>query len=254
MDEDIEKKESKWQKIMADYGPYIDDLWKKVYHIVIFFVIIFAIGFFASGYVIKHIINLLNLSNVTLITTSPFQFLNLAIDMGLFLSFLFTLPLLVWSFYSFLRPAVSKSEFRSLIGVLPASLILFLCGFVYGFFALYLGFQALAKINISYGLQNYWSIGLFISELFVTSSLLGALFQFPIIMLIIVRLKIISRDFLKAKRRLAYAIITVVVAMLPPTDGLSMLIMILPFIAMYEFVILFAKPVELDRGNAVQIK
>lgn len=242
MASDVTKKESKWQKLLDDYSPYIEDLWRRIYNMAIFFVIFFVVGFFGAGFCIKNLIKIFNLTNVTLVTTSPFQFLNLSVDIGLFVALICTIPFLMFNLYSFLRPAVSKKELRSLLGVLPTSFILFICGFAYGFFGLYLGLKVLARVSIIYGLQNYWDIGLFVSQLFITAMLLGVLFQFPIIMSIIIKLGIITRGFLKQKRRFAYAIITMVVAILPPTDGLSMLIMIIPFILMYEFVILFTKP------------
>ncbi len=238
-----------FDKMIRDYGPYVDDLWKRIHRIVVFFVIIFIIGFFSAGYIIKYVITSFHLTNVTLVATSPFQFFNLSVDVSLFLALIITVPFLIYNFYSFLRPAVSKSEFRYLLTTLPVSFILFVFGFVYGFFALYLGLKVLAKVNIFYGISNYWDIGIFISQIFITATLLGILFQFPILIYILIKLGIFNRDFLKQKRRFAYAIIVVIVALLPPTDGLSMLIMSVPFVLMYEFIILstYKKPIKQDQ-------
>lgn len=241
MDEEKAQGESKWQKILADYGPYIDDAWKRIYRTAILFIFLLAAGFLGAGLAIKHLIDLFNLSSVTLVTVSPFQFLDLSIDIGLFFAFIFSVPYLIGQLYAFLRPAVSRRERYVFLSILPISFLLFVCGFAYGFFALYLGLKALASLNLQYGLKNYWDIGLFVSQIFTTALLLGILFQFPIIMSILIRLGAASQKLLKKKRRLAYAIITIGVALLPPTDGLSMLIMVLPFVLMYELVILFAR-------------
>ena len=232
---------AKINKIIKDYGPYLDDLWRLIYRLAIIFMVIFVAGFFGAGWIIQLFIKMFHLNNVTIVVTSPFQFIDLAVDVGIFLGFLFCVPAAIWGIYSFIRPAVSKKEFFALIWTLPSSLILFLFGFAYGFFALYWGLQGLAQINSSFGLQNFWDIGLFMSQLFMTAVLLGIIFQFPIIMSALIKLGVISRQFFIDKRRVAYVVIVIIVSLLPPTDGVSLIIMSAPLILMYEFVILITR-------------
>jgi sec-independent protein translocase protein TatC len=172
---------NKFEQILADYGPYIDDLWSRIYRLAFVFIVLFVLGFLEAGWLMKHFISLFALSDVTITVTSPFQFLDLAVSVGLFVAFVFCTPIAIWNFYAFLRPAVSKTEFSALLKTLPVSLFLFCFGFAYGFFALYWGLRGMAEINIAVGLKNYWDIGLFISQLFMTATLLGILFQFPIV-------------------------------------------------------------------------
>lgn len=232
---------SKLEQILAEYGPYIDDLWSRIYRLALLFTILFFVGFFEAGWLVRHFIGMFQLKDVTIMVTSPFQFLDLAVDVGLFVAFVFCTPVAIWDFYSFLRPAVSRKEFFSLLRSLPASLFLFVFGFAYGFFAMYWGLKGLAQINLDIGLKNYWDVGLFISQLFMTSTLLGILFQFPIIVYIFVRLGWVKREWLQAKRRVVYAGIVVIVSLLPPTDGLSLIIMSVPLVLMFEITVLFSR-------------
>lgn len=242
-------------KFIDDYGPYLDDLWRRVYRTAVFFLAIFFIGFFLSGHIINNFIRFFHLSGVTVIVTSPFQFLDLSVDIGLFCAMLLTAPFFIYHLYSFLRPAVSRKEFFALIFILPISFVLFVCGFAYGFFSLYWGLQALAKLNVSFGLQNMWDVGLFMSQLAITSVFLGLLFQFPIIMTMLIKAGVLDRQFLIGKRRAAYAIIVVGVSLLPPTDGISLIVMFLPLILMYELTIMFnwskgdKRPLAVERGR-----
>ena len=241
----------KFEQIIADYGPYIDDLWSRMYRLAFLFMALFVLGFLQATWLMKHFISLFALSNVTVTVTSPFQFLDLAVDVGLFVAFVFCTPVAIWNFYAFLRPAVSRSEFFTLLRTLPVSLGLFFLGFAYGFFALYWGLRGIAEINIAVGLKNFWDIGIFISQLFMTATLLGILFQFPIVMYILVKLGIVKYRFLKQKRRVVYAGIIIIVSLLPPTDGLSLIIMSVPLALMYEIVLLMARSISVDKSLAV---
>jgi sec-independent protein translocase protein TatC len=239
---------NKFEQILADYGPYIDDLWSRIYKLAFVFIILFVLGFFEAGWLMKHFISLFALSGVTIIVTSPFQFIDLAVSVGLFVAFVFCTPIAIWNFYAFLRPAVSKTEFSVLLKTLPVSLFLFFFGFAYGFFALYWGLRGLAEINIAVGLKNYWDIGLFISQLFMTATLLGILFQFPIIIYILVKMGVIQNQLLQSKRRVVYAGIVVIVAILPPTDGLSLIIMSVPLVLMYEIIVLITRSIHVEKN------
>lgn len=229
------------EELIKKYGPHLEDLRSRIYKTVLIFVIIFGIGFFCSGKVIELFIHFFQFPDVTITITSPFQFLDLAVDIGLFLACICTLPIATWNLYAFLRPAVSNKEFRALLKTIPVGIFLFILGFSYGFFVLFWGLQELAHLNTTFGLKNFWDIGLFISQLFMTGVLLGILFEFPIILSFLVKLGIIDNEFLKTKRRVAYATTIIIVSLLPPTDGFSLIVMSIPLVAMYEIMVLLTR-------------
>ncbi|MBP9802466.1 twin-arginine translocase subunit TatC [Patescibacteria group bacterium] len=243
---------AKVDKIIKDYGPYLNDIWRRIYFIALFFIVIFVIGFFSAGWIIKAFLGAFHLQDVVIAVTSPLQFLEISVDISLFLSILVTAPFTMWQFYAFLKPAVSKAEFRSLFLTLPLSFVLFVLGFAYGFFTLYFGLQMLASLNVSFGLQNIWDISLFLSQLAITAALLGIIFQFPIVMSIFLKFRIIDRTFLIQKRRIAYAFIVVIVSLLPPTDGVSLLIMSVPLVLLYEITILYDRLTNRHRSLEVE--
>jgi sec-independent protein translocase protein TatC len=243
------------QKFIDDYEPYLNDLWKRIYHTAFFFAAVFFIGFFSSGWIIQHFIGFFHLNDVTIAITYPFQLLDVGVDIALFLAFACSIPVVLWHLYFFLRPAVSKVEFKAiwpLIYLFPLSALLFAFGFIYGFFSLYIGLQALASINTLMGLKNIWDLGSFLSQLITTATLLGVIFQFPIVLKIFISAGILKRKFLTDNRRVAYAIIIIGVSILPPTDGISLIIMSLPLCIMYELTILLSRERKLE--NAVLIE
>ena len=232
------------QKFVEDYEPYLNDIWRRLYYTALFFVVVFCIGFFSSGWIIKNFISLFHLNDVIIAVTYPFQMLDVGVDIALFLAFALSMPVVLFHIYSFLRPAISKVEFRAiwpLIYLFPLSLLLFAFGFCYGFFSLYIGLQALATINVLMGLKNVWDLGSFLSQLITTATLLGVIFQFPIILKILINAGVLKRKFLIDNRRVAYAIIIIGVSILPPTDGISLIIMSLPLCFMYELTILLSR-------------
>lgn len=225
-------------KNLQKFLPYLEDLRSRVYWSTIIFCIVFIGGFFSSAFVLKHFVAFFNIKDVLIATTSPFQFADLAVDIGFFFAIIITLPLIIFHIYSFLYSALTRKEKLWFILSVPLSLLLFSIGFMYGFFILYSSFGLLAQINEGLGIKNIWDIGTFLSQIFITSSLLGIIFQFPLILSACIKLQLIQANLLKEKRRLALFIIFIIVSLLPPTDGLSLIAMALPLIILYEGTIL----------------
>lgn len=219
------------------FTPYLDDIRSRLYRISILFVVLFIIGFLSTRSILKFILSFFDIQNVTIATTSPFQFADLSIDIGLFIAFVICCPVLVYNIYMFLRPALTNRERLLFISLIPLTIMLFIVGFIYGFLIMYYALVILAQINDFIGIQNIWDIGMFLSQIVLTATLLGILFQFPIIFTFIIRSGLISVESLREKRRISVLLIFIFTSLLPPTDGLSLIAMALPLILLYEFTI-----------------
>ncbi len=228
-----------FQKSFSKYAVYFEELRRRLFSLTKIFVIIFALGFFATSPAIKFIMSHLDIKGVTIVTTSPFQLIDLAMSVGFFTACIITIPIFIYHLYSFLKPGLLVSERKIFILSLPFSLLLFITGFVYGAGMLYMGVKLIATVNVGLGVANYWDISTFISQIVLTSSLLGLLFIFPIVIRFLIKVEMLSIDFLKSKRRHAVVVILIIVSLLPPTDGLSLILMAVPLVLIFELTILF---------------
>lgn len=226
---------------VARYSVYLEELRLKVIFLVKIFAFSFLGGIFFTNPFVKFLMNYVNLDNVKIVTTSPFQFINLSMSVGFFVACLVTMPILIFKIYSFFKTGLLPSERNFFIFSLPFGLLLFVLGFSYGAFMLYYGIRVIAELNTGLGIANYWDISTFISQILVTSSLLGILFIFPIVIKFLISSQVIDVDFLKSKRKHAIVIIFTIVSLLPPTDGLSLILMAAPLIVIFELTILFNK-------------
>jgi sec-independent protein translocase protein TatC len=228
-----------WKKHLAKYSDYFDDLRQFLYKIAVIFISTFAIGFFLATPMLKFLLSLLRLDTVVVAATSPFQIVDLAMNIGVFFAIMVIIPVFVYYLYAFLKPGLLPHERKIFFSFLPAALLLFVIGFLYGFTTMYWALRMIAEVNVNLGVVNLWDISRFVSQMVLTSALLGLIFEFPIVVSFLIKLNILKVEFLKAKRRHAVVIIFIFVSLLPPTDGLSLLIMALPLLLIYELTILF---------------
>lgn len=223
-----------FKKNLEKFLPFLEDLRHRLYIGVILFIVFFIVGFLSAGAILKKIVGFINIDDVTLAASSPFQFVEIAMNLGFFLAILITAPYIVYSFYVFILPALTKSEKINLLKSVPMSLFLFISGSFYGFFILFYALGLLASVNTNLGIANFWNIGQFLSQMLITSALLGLIFEFPLLLTLLIKLGVMTSTVLKDHRRIAYFLLLFLTVLLPPTDGLSLLAMMLPLVLLYE--------------------
>jgi sec-independent protein translocase protein TatC len=151
---------------------------------------------------------------------------------------LLVLPLLLYHAYAFVLPAFSARERQVAIPLMLAAPFLFIAGVAFAYFL------ALPKA-ISF-LQNFnddnFDILIQARDLYSFSimvmGVMGLLFQVPIGIVGLTRAGIISTRQLREGRRYAFLAIAVIAMLLPGQDPVTMLIMMLPLLVLYEASIL----------------
>ncbi|MCX6754699.1 MAG: twin-arginine translocase subunit TatC [Candidatus Nomurabacteria bacterium] len=240
-----------FQKSINKYAVYFEELRKKFVLLVKIFAVVFVLGFFNIAPIVKLLLKYLTMEGVTIVTTSPFQLVDLAMSIGFFMACVVTIPIFIYFLYSFLKPALLPKEIKFFLLSLPLGLGLFIVGFLYSAVMLYYAIKLIAIVNVSLGVVNYWDISAYVYQVILTSTLLGVLFIFPLVITFLIRLGILSVQFLRSKRRHAIVIIFIIVSLLPPTDGLSLVLMATPLVLIYELTVLFNR--KNGRGRHLEI-
>ncbi len=170
-------------------------------------------------------------------TTPFFLEIKLALIVGLVLSF----PVIVYQVWAFVAPGLELHEKKVVVPSLYMGLVLFAAGVAMAYWlALPLSLKFLFSFQVEYltptiGANEYLS---FVVRLLVS---FGAIFELPVVIMILSSLGLVTPTFLRQKRRHAVVVITVVAAILSPGDviGLTLLMMI-PLIALYELSIILS--------------
>jgi sec-independent protein translocase protein TatC len=152
-----------------------------------------------------------------------------------------SLPVVLYQAYAYVLPAFSEAERRVALPIMLMAPVLFLAGVAFAYFVVMpaavkflLNFND-SQFNVQVRARDYYS---FFSLTMLAG---GVVFQLPLAILAVTRLGIVSVGQLRANRRYAYLLIAVVAAALPGVDPISMLIEMVPLLALYELSILLAR-------------
>ncbi len=144
-----------------------------------------------------------------------------------------------WVFYqawAFVAAGLYRHERRYVQKYLPYSLGLFLTGvFLCFFFVLPLTLKFLLQFNAWLGVPPMLRLSDWMGFATILPLVFGIAFQTPLVMLFLERIHIFTVDDFRAKRKIAILVITVAAALLTPgQDPISMLLLAVPMILLYE--------------------
>ncbi len=166
-----------------------------------------------------------------------FLFIKLAFVAGIFIAS----PVILYQVWLFVRPALYENERRFTVLFVFLGTLFFVGGALFGYFLI---FPNAFRFFLSFG-ARYLSPIITINDYFsLAVSLLlifGLLFELPLVMFFLIIFNIIPAEFFRKNRR--YAIIAIVIfaaVVTPTTDAVTLILLGIPLIFLYELGILFS--------------
>jgi len=182
-------------------------------------------------------------SGIKIITLHPVEIVFTRLKVAVAISLLAGAPLIIYETFAFMRPGLYPSERRFFLSVVPTSLILFLVGGLISYRFL-IGPLSTALIGTSTATTTPLLVLTRLLD-FITFMLtaVGAIFEVPLIIYLLVKMDLVEPAFLREKRKYAYALILFIATLFNPDPTMATpLVITAGFIALYELSLrLFAR-------------
>ena len=185
-----------------------------------------------------------------LIYTQLYEAFFTRIKIGLFGGAFMAFPITACQLWLFVAPGLYRSEKRALLPFLAATPILFVMGASLAYFVLFpiaFGFFASFQTNTGGGgvpIELVPRVGEYLDLVMKMIFACGLMFQLPVGISLLAKVGITSSAALRRMRRYAIVGMMVIAAIVAPPDPLSMGIVGIPLIALYEISIIAAALVE----------
>lgn len=172
----------------------------------------------------------------------PTETFMLSMKLAFFAGIILAFPLLLLFILQFVLPGLHAKEKRMLWPAMTIGFGLFLGGVCFAYFLV------LPKALLFFydwsgdlGVSNDWRIGEYISFATQFTLLFGLSFELPVIVMVLVKLGILSYESMSRTRSYAFIAIYVAAAIITPTpDIMTLNLMALPMLVLYEICIWLA--------------
>lgn len=155
------------------------------------------------------------------------------VDVSIMWAIIFASPLWFYQIWRFIRPGLYDHEARAVKPFLILGWVLFISGMVCGYLAMPYAISFLSKLGVD-GVTANINLRDYVTNVSYILLFLGAIFQFPNILLILGFMGIVTKYTLRKFRRYVYVGLSIFAAIFSPPDVISMLSIWLPLCILYE--------------------
>ena len=236
------------ENIRMPLGAHLEELRRRVIYSIIAIVFCFILCWFFKVQILdmakrphKFAMETIGLSTELQVLSYQegfYAYMKLCFITSVFLAY----PFVIYQIWRFVSVGLYKKEQRYVLLFLPVSYVAFVIGGLFGYFLLIpFGLQFLIGI-LGPGIQPIITMKDYVSFVFMLTVALGLVFQLPLVMLLLSKIRFITADKFIAWRKYAILVIFIIAAIVTPPDPFTQTMTAVPMIVLYELGILIARP------------
>ncbi len=180
----------------------------------------------------------LNNTNGGLMFTHPMDKFMAHVKVSMLAGLVFSCPVWLFQIWKFVAPGLYAHEQKYAAGFIISGTMLFVTGVL---FVYYLVFPAAFKFLLGFGGdvdKPLITISEYLSFFITTTLVFGISFELPLIIVLLGLIGLVDATMLRKNRRYAIVLLALVSAVVTPPDMLSMIMLLVPLLFLYEVSIL----------------
>jgi sec-independent protein translocase protein TatC len=215
---------------------HLTELRKRIIWVLLVLGVGMVVGLIAAQPLITYLKSLPPADKISWNVFSPWDAIKMYMNFALVTGLVITLPFSLYQVWAFLKPGLRKEEQKATLLYIPFAFFLCLAGLAFGYFVVFrMAFLFTSSITQNLQLQETYGISQYFSFMFNILIPLSLVFELPIVVMFLTKLRILNPALLKKLRRYAYLVLVIVATMITPPDATSAIIVSIPMILLYEF-------------------
>lgn len=167
------------------------------------------------------------------------------ITTSIYLGCLISSPYILYELFHFTLPALYDNERKYSVYVAIIIYTLFIVGVLMSYFIIFpISFRFLGTYSVAEKVNSMITLSSYISTFTSLTLVMGIVFQLPVIIFILAKMRIVDFQILSKYRKYALFIITAISAIITPPDIMTCILVTVPLYLLYECSIWIAKKVN----------
>lgn len=214
---------------------HLQELRNRFIWVIGVFLVSLIIGFFITNKIFEFLKSEPTAIAITLNVFSPSDGIGIWMKFSFTIALFISLPYSLYQLWAYVRPGLLSHERRATIRYIPYAIAMFIFGLLFAYYLVFpMAFYFTLNITRQMGLQETYGIAQYFSFMINILLPVALLFELPIIVMFLTRIKLINAKVLKKLRKLAYLILITAAAALTPPDIISDVLVAVPLILLFE--------------------
>ncbi|PKK40373.1 Twin-arginine translocation protein TatC [Clostridiaceae bacterium JG1575] len=218
---------------------HLSELRRQLMWSLLVFVAVTVAAFFFAEVLVLDMVS--KAPNTRFVYLSPAELFTTYMRIAMVAGLLVSLPFFLNRIWAFIRPGLYPKEIRTLRWAVLLGVALFAAGLCFAYLIVlpmslefFARFQTPA-IQSAVGFSNYFD---YVTKMVFAFALV---FELPILVVVLVRLGVVTTDFLKKNRKYVLLVVVVLSAILTPPDVLSQIMLSVPMMLLFELGIVLGR-------------
>jgi len=234
MSESNEQKQSRAERAMPLFD-HIGELRRRLIVVLVVLVLGLIVGLVIAKPAYEYLMKQEPVNGFPLHVFSLWDGISIYMKFAFVIALIFVIPVAFYQVWAFVKPALKVNEQRAALGFVPMALVLFLGGLSFSYFVvLPMAFGFTTEVARSLNLEETYGITQYFAFMFNILIPISLLFELPMVIMFLTKLRILTPIRLRKMRRIAYLILIIVGTMITPPDIISDLLVAIPLILLYE--------------------
>ena len=223
---------------------HLGELRRRLIWVLLVFIVAIVVGFIYAEPIVQH------LKNDPAARDIPWNVFALGDALRVYLQFAFlmalviTTPFAMFQMWKFVKPGLKPNEQKATLLYIPGAFFLFIVGILFAYYYIFpFVVQFVTSFSERLGAQEMYGISQYFGFMFRLILPIGIVFELPVIVMFLTRIRLLTPHVLRKMRRHAYVLLVVVAAMITPPDFVSNILVAIPLILLYEVSIWLSNPV-----------
>lgn len=215
---------------------HIGELRKRIVYILIVLLLGMIIGFIVTDPIYNYLIHVAPVKNMSFHAFSNWDAIGIYMKFAFVIGLVVGLPFTMYQLWLFVKPGLREIEQKGVVQYIPFVLILFLVGVAFAYYVVFpLAFHFTSRMSQRMGLIETYGVTQYFGFLFHIIIPISLLFELPIIIMFLTKIRIVNPSRLRKMRRFAYFGLIFVGVLITPPDFISDALVAIPLILLYEF-------------------
>ncbi|PWV95543.1 sec-independent protein translocase protein TatC [Paenibacillus cellulosilyticus] len=244
---------------------HLGELRRRLFWTILVLVVGLCIGLYYAKPLYNFVITDGPMNGVDLHTFSLWDGIGMYMKFAFLISLVLVLPFGFYQLWAFVKPALSPKEQKATLKYIPFALMMFLIGLAFAYFVIApMAFEFTTSVSRSLGLIETYGVMQYIQFLFNILIPISLLFELPLVIMFLTKLRILNPIRLRRMRRVAYFVMVLIGTIITPPDVISDVTVAIPLLILYEISIFLSSSVykrqqaadaawerDFDAGSAV---